>query len=44
MDADLSKRSLIATLQLAYSGERAAGHAYNGPWRSGPTAGERSGR
>ena len=25
---------LIATLQLAYSGERAAGHAYNGHWRS----------
>jgi rubrerythrin len=34
MDADSSKRSLIATLQLAYSGERAAGYAYNGHWKS----------
>jgi len=34
MDAGASKRSLIATLQLAYSGERAAGHAYNGHWKS----------
>ena len=34
MDADADKQKLIATLQLAYSGERAAGYAYNGHWKS----------
>ena len=29
-----SRDSLIAVLQLAYSGERAAGYAYRGHWRS----------
>jgi rubrerythrin len=34
MDAQASRRSLIAILQLAYSGERAAAYAYNGHWKS----------
>jgi rubrerythrin len=34
MDAQRSRRQLIAILQLAYSGERAAAYAYNGHWRS----------
>jgi hypothetical protein len=29
-----ARESLIAVLQLAYSGERAAGYAYRGHWRS----------
>jgi len=34
MDAKASRRSLIAILQLAYSGERAAAYAYNGHWKA----------
>ena len=40
MAADTSE--LIALLQLAYSGELAAAHAYNGHWRSVRDAGERA--
>ena len=29
-----SRRRLIAILQLAYSGERAAAYAYNGHWKA----------
>jgi rubrerythrin len=29
-----ARQKLIAILQLAYSGERAAGYAYNGHWKS----------
>ena len=36
-----SKQRLIAVLQLAYSGELAAAHAYNGHWRSVRDAAER---
>lgn len=38
---DSSRRDLISILQLAYSGERAAGYAYNGHWRSVASAAER---
>jgi rubrerythrin len=31
---EASRRSLIAILQLAYSGERAAAYAYNGHWKA----------
>jgi rubrerythrin len=43
MDAHASRRSLIAILQLAYSGERAAAYAYDGHWKSvkGPEDKER---
>ena len=34
MPADDSCQNLIAILQLAYSGERAAGYAYRGHWQS----------
>jgi rubrerythrin len=34
MDQEACRRSLVAILQLAYSGERAAGYAYNGHWKS----------
>jgi len=34
MDAEGHRRALIAVLQLAYSGERAAGYAYRGHWKS----------
>jgi demethoxyubiquinone hydroxylase (CLK1/Coq7/Cat5 family) len=37
-----SRESLIAVLQLAYSGERAAGYAYRGHWRSVSDADERA--
>jgi len=33
-DSDYHKKSLIHTLHMAYSGERAAGYAYNAHWRS----------
>jgi rubrerythrin len=33
-DTEAARRRLIATLQAAYSGERAAGYAYRGHWRS----------
>lgn len=36
-----ARESLIAVLQLAYSGERAAGYAYRGHWRSLRDPGER---
>src|SRR5688572_19016392 len=42
MDNDNSKQRLIALLQLAYSGELAAAHAYNGHWRSVRDAEERA--
>jgi len=42
MDQAQAKSRLIATLQLAYSGERAAGYAYRGHWRSVSDPGERS--
>jgi len=42
MDAAVSRQRLVATLQLAYSGERAAGYAYRGHWRSVSDPGERS--
>lgn len=41
-DRVTSRKSLIATLQAAYSGERAAGYAYRGHWRSVSDAGERA--
>ena len=34
MDSEASRRSLVAILQHAYSGELAAGYAYRGHWRS----------
>ena len=37
-----SRESLIAVLQLAYSGERAAGYAYRGHWHSVSDADERA--
>ena len=37
-----SRESLIAVLQLAYSGERAAGYAYRGHWRFVSDADERA--
>ena len=42
MATDISTDDLIALLQLAYSGELAAAHAYNGHWRSVRDAGERA--
>ena len=33
-EIDANRRALIAILQLAYSGERAAGYAYRGHWLS----------
>jgi rubrerythrin len=42
MSADTSTDDLVALLQLAYSGELAAAHAYNGHWRSVRDAGERA--
>lgn len=33
-DGDYHKRALIHTLRMAYSGEKAAGYAYNAHWRS----------
>src|SRR5271169_3786963 len=41
MDAEQSRRRLVSTLQHAYSGERAAGFAYAGHWRSLSRAEER---
>lgn len=38
---EASRRDLISILQLAYSGELAAGYAYNGHWKSVLDAGER---
>jgi len=40
MEKDNSKQKLVALLQLAYSGELAAAHAYHGHWRSVSDAGE----
>lgn len=40
-DAEGSRRRLIAILQHAYSGERAAGYAYNGHWKAVGDPGER---
>lgn len=37
-----ARRRLIRQLQGAYSGERAAGHAYAGHWRASGDPGERS--
>jgi rubrerythrin len=34
VDDEASRRSLIARLRLAYSGERAAAYAYNGHWKA----------
>lgn len=34
MEPEASRRSLVAILQLAYSGELAAGYAYRGHWHS----------
>jgi rubrerythrin len=34
LDDPASRRRLIAILQLAYSGERAAAYAYNGHWKA----------
>ena len=42
MAADPRTSDLVALLQLAYSGELAAAHAYNGHWRSVRDAGERA--
>jgi rubrerythrin len=42
MAAQRSRRQLIAILQLAYSGERAAAYAYDGHWRSVRDTGERA--
>ena len=42
MDAEASRRSLIALLQLAYSGERAAAYAYNGHWKAVADAHEKA--
>lgn len=41
MEKDNSKQKLVALLQLAYSGELAAAHAYHGHWRSVSDADER---
>src|SRR5262245_23330065 len=41
-DPSNSKRKLIEILQLAYSGERAAGYAYRGHWKSVSDADERA--
>ena len=42
MAADPRTSDLVALLQLAYSGELAAAHAYNGHWHSVKNAGERA--
>ena len=42
MEKDNSKQKLVALLQLAYSGELAAAHAYHGHWRSVSDADERA--
>ena len=42
METHDCERNLVALLQLAYSGELAAAHAYNGHWRSVKDAGERA--
>ena len=42
MSTQTSKDNLIAILQLAYSGERAAGYAYRGHWHSLSDADERA--
>ena len=42
METDNSQRKLIALLQLAYSAELAAAHAYNGHWRSVRDTSERA--
>ena len=42
MAADTSSSDLVALLQLAYSGELAAAHAYNGHWRSVTDVSERA--
>ena len=42
MATDTSSSDLVALLQLAYSGELAAAHAYNGHWRSVSDATERA--
>ena len=42
MQADDNNQNLIAILQLAYSGERAAGYAYRGHWLSVIDTGERA--
>ncbi len=42
MQADENYQNLIAILQLAYSGERAAGYAYRGHWLSVINAEERA--
>lgn len=42
MATDPRTSDLVALLQLAYSGELAAAHAYNGHWRSVRDAGERA--
>lgn len=42
MDPQSARRSLIRQLQLAYSGERAAGYAYRGHWKSVADPAERS--
>ncbi|HSB29126.1 MAG TPA: hypothetical protein VLE19_14770 [Pyrinomonadaceae bacterium] len=34
MSKDKSREQLVVILQLAYSGERAAGYAYHGHWKS----------
>ncbi|HKO60646.1 MAG TPA: ferritin-like domain-containing protein [Pyrinomonadaceae bacterium] len=42
MENENSKQRFVALLQLAYSGELAAAHAYHGHWRSVTDADERS--
>lgn len=42
MDVEKSRAGLVALLQLAYSGERAAAFAYAGHWRSVRDPGERA--
>lgn len=42
MAADTNTDDLVALLQLAYSGELAAAHAYNGHWRSVRDGAERA--
>jgi hypothetical protein len=39
---ETARQALIATLQAAYSGERAAGYAYRGHWRSVSDAAEKA--
>ena len=42
METEKGKQKLVALLQLAYSGELAAAHAYHGHWRSVADADERA--